>query len=273
MSLISASNLGKIYRTHSLVGASAGKTVLQDISLSVREGETVALLGRSGCGKSTLARLLAGLEQPTTGEVLFRDKPVSGLDRSDIKAFRRDVQLVFQDSPSAVNARFTIRDIIAEPLRHLTSLDQGQRQDRIRTLLNMVELPPDIADRLPGQVSGGQLQRVCIARALAVNPRLIILDEAVSNLDIHLQASALTLLARLQRENGIAYLFVTHDLRLVRGFASRCLVMDEGRIVEESMVADCAGMTHPASRLLHAAVLPPLPERTGKRLILSGQAL
>lgn len=261
MSLISASNLGKIYRTQSLIGASAGKTVLQDISLSIREGETVALLGRSGCGKSTLARLLAGLEQPTTGEVQFRGEPVSRLDRAGMKAFRRDVQLVFQDSPSAVNARFTIRDIIAEPLRHLTSLDEVQRQDRIRTLLNMVELPPDIADRLPGQVSGGQLQRVCIARALAVSPRLIILDEAVSNLDIHLQASALALLTRLQRESGIAYLFVTHDLRLVRGFAARCAIMDEGRIVEEGNAVEIAGMSHPATRLLHAAVLPPMPRR------------
>jgi nickel transport system ATP-binding protein len=263
MTLISAGNLGKVYRTHSLVGASARTTVLQDVSMSIREGETVALLGRSGCGKSTLARLLVGLERPTSGEVLFRGKPVSRLDRTEAKAFRRDVQLVFQDSPSAVDARFTVRAIIAEPLRHLTSLDKIQREDRVQELLKMVELPADIAYRLPAQVSGGQLQRVCIARALAVNPKLIILDEAVSNLDIHLQASALALLAKLQQENGIAYLFVTHDLRLVKRFAARCVIMDEGRIVEEINAAGFDGAKHPASRLLQEAVLPPLPITSG----------
>lgn len=259
MSLISARHLGKIYRIHSLVGASVRKTVLQDVSLTIGEGETVALLGRSGCGKSTLARLLVGLEQPSSGEVLFRGEPVSKQDRTQAKAFRREVQLVFQDSPSAVDARFTVRDIIAEPLRHLTALNDVEREDRVQELLRLVELPADIAGRLPAQVSGGQLQRVCIARALAVDPKLIILDEAVSNLDIHLQASALALLARLQRENGIAYLFVTHDLRLVRRFAARCLVMDEGRIVEEIASADFDQAKHAASRLLQAAVLPPLP--------------
>lgn len=261
MSLISAANISNVYQTHSLVGASARKTVLNKVSLSVAEGETVALLGRSGCGKSTLARLLVGLERPTSGEILFRGTPVSKLDRAGTQAFRREVQLVFQDSPSATNARFTIRAIIDEPLRHLTSLDEVQRRVRVRDLLDMVELPSDIADRLPSQVSGGQLQRVCIARALAVHPRLIILDEAVSNLDIHLQASALELLGRLQRESGVAYLFVTHDLRLVRRFASRCVIMDQGEIVEEIASAEIDNLQHPASRLLRDAVLPPLPTR------------
>lgn len=264
MILISATNLGKVYQNHSLVGASQAKMVLKDVSLSIEEGETVALLGRSGCGKSTLARLLVGLERPTSGEVRFRGKPLSTLDRNDMKAFRRNVQLVFQDSPSAVDARFTIRAIIAEPLRHLTDLDETARQRRVDELLEMVELPPDIVDRLPSQVSGGQLQRVCIARALAVDPKLIVLDEAVSNLDVHLQASALALLARLQRESGVAYLFVTHDLRLVRKFATRCLVMDEGRIVDELESADEDGMQHDASKLLCEAVLPPLPSARAK---------
>ncbi|QTO00435.1 nickel import ATP-binding protein NikE [Brucella sp. 458] len=261
MSLISADNIVKIYQSHSLVGASARKTVLHDISLSIRQGETVALLGRSGCGKSTLARLLVGLERPTSGEVRFRGVPLTKLDRSGMKAFRREVQLIFQDSPGAVNARSSVRAIIGEPLRHLTSLDETRREERIQELLRLVELPREIADRLPAQVSGGQLQRICIARALAVNPKLIILDEAVSNLDIHLQASALALLTKLQQEGGIAYLFVTHDLRLVQKFAARCLVMDEGQIVEEIKTADLDSMKHPASRLLREAVLPPLPVR------------
>jgi nickel transport system ATP-binding protein len=268
MSLIRARSLGKIYRTHSLVGASTRRTVLQDVSISIEEGETVALLGRSGCGKSTLARLLVGLEQPSSGEVLFREKSASKLDRKEAKAFRREVQLVFQDSPGAVNARFTTRDIIAEPLRHLTEMNAVERENRVQELLHLVELPSDIAGRLPAQVSGGQLQRVCIARALAVDPKLIILDEAVSNLDIHLQASALALLARLQRERGIAYLFVTHDLRLVKRFAARCLVMDQGRIVEEIASTDFDEARHPASQLLQHAVLPPLPGASGAKGIL-----
>lgn len=266
MMLISASNIGKVYRTHSLVGASANKTVLQDVSISIGEGETVALLGRSGCGKSTLARLLAGLEKPTMGEVLFRGKSISKLDRAEAKAFRRDVQLVFQDPPSAVDARFTVRAIIAEPLRHLTSLDQSRRERRIRELLKMVELPPEIIDRLPAQVSGGQLQRICIARALASDAKLVILDEAVSNLDIHLQASALALLQMLQQESGISYLFITHDVRLARRFSSRCMVMDNGRIVENCATADVDAMNHAASRLLLDAVLPPLPDDRQPRI-------
>ncbi|CAH1667181.1 Ni(2(+)) ABC transporter ATP binding subunit NikE [Hyphomicrobiales bacterium] len=262
MSLLRAIDVCKDYRTYSLVGASAGKRVLDTVSLTIAEGETVALLGRSGCGKSTLARLLVGLERPTSGQVLFRDKPVAALARRELAEFRRQVQLVFQDSPGAVNARFTVRAIVSEPLRHLTALDEIGREARIRELLDMVELPAGIADMLPSQVSGGQLQRVCIARALAVGPKLVILDEAVSNLDTHLQASALALLERLQAERGVSYLFVTHDLRLVRRFASRCLVMDDGRIVEEVADPSSGKMKHPASRLLSEAVLPPMPLRT-----------
>lgn len=259
MSLISAVDIGKTYQTHSLLGRGIRKQVLENISFAIKEGETVALLGRSGCGKSTLARLLVGLEQPSSGKVLYRGRSINALRRRETQGFRRNVQLVFQDSPGAVNGRFTVRAIICEPLRHLTALDQTRREARVREVLEMAELPANIADMLPSQVSGGQLQRVCLARALAVNPKLVVLDEALSNLDTHLQASALALLAKLQRDNGTAYLFVTHDLRLARRFASRCLVMDEGRIVEELPTAALEDMRHPASRLLRDAVLPPMP--------------
>ncbi|OHV82879.1 nickel import ATP-binding protein NikE [Rhizobium sp. LCM 4573] len=262
MSLISAVDVSKTYQTHALLGRGIRKQVLENISLAIEEGETVALLGRSGCGKSTFARLLVGLEQPTSGEVHYRGRSIDELRHRETQGFRRDVQLVFQDSPGAVNGRFTVRAIICEPLRHLTTHDRAGREARMRELLEMVELPADIADMLPSQVSGGQLQRVCIARALAANPKLIILDEAVSNLDTHLQASALDLLRKLQRDSGMAYLFVTHDLRLARRFASRCLVMDEGRIVEEFPAASFEAMQHPASQLLKSAILPPMPAKT-----------
>ncbi|WP_208246178.1 nickel import ATP-binding protein NikE (plasmid) [Rhizobium sp. T1470] len=258
MFLISAESVSKSYRTFSLVGASSARAVLYDVSLSISNGETVALLGRSGCGKSTLARLLTGLERPDVGTISYRGQPINGLDH---QLFRRDVTMVFQDSPSAVNPRFDIRRIISEPLRHLTGLDSSAREARVMELLRMVELPADIADMLPSQVSGGQLQRICIARALAPKPKLVILDEAVSNLDIHLQASALALLAKLQKSEGIAYLFVTHDLRLIDRFADRILVMEQGRIVEECAATDPGRLRHQASILLRQAVLPALPKK------------
>ncbi|MDQ0324900.1 nickel transport system ATP-binding protein [Rhodopseudomonas julia] len=261
MSLLRAETVAKHYQTYSLVGASASRMALDGVSLSIGEGETVGLLGRSGCGKSTLARLLCGLEQPGQGQVFYRNHDLRHLTRAQRRAFRRDVQMVFQDSVSAVDPRFDMRAIIAEPLRHLTDLDARAREARIRELLEMVELPAGIAGMLPSQVSGGQLQRVCIARALAPRPKLIILDEAVSDLDVHLQASAIALLAKLQESEGIGYLFVTHDLRLVERFAERVVVMDEGRVVEEVPTGSLAALTHPASLLLKDAVLPPLPER------------
>ncbi|MGV2125919.1 nickel import ATP-binding protein NikE [Agrobacterium vitis] len=261
MILLQAKHLSKHYQHYSLLGASPARTVVEDVSLSIANSETVALLGRSGCGKSTLARLLAGLEQPDKGEICFNGTALGKLAKADKAAFRRSVQMVFQDSPSAVNPRFDIRAIIDEPLRHLTNLNEADREHRLREVLDMVELSLAIASKLPGQVSGGQLQRVCIARALACSPKLIILDEAVSNLDLHLQTSALSLLKDLQDKTGIAYLFVTHDLRLVERFASRVLIMDAGRIVEETPTGALAHVSHPASLLLKSAILPAYPRQ------------
>lgn len=261
MTLLHAKHLSKRYRHHSLLGASPARTAVDDVSLSIANSETVALLGRSGCGKSTLARLLAGLEKPDAGEICFNGTALGRLAKAEKATFRSAVQMVFQDSPSAVNPRFDIRAIINEPLRHLTTLSETDRENRIREVLDMVELPLAIAGQLPGQLSGGQLQRVCIARALACAPKLIILDEAVSNLDLHLQTSALSLLKTLQDKTGMAYLFVTHDLRLVERFASRVMIMDAGRIVEEATTGALAHLSHPASLLLKSAILPAYPRR------------
>lgn len=261
MTLLEARHISKIYRHASLLGKSPERTVINDVSLCLAKSETVALLGRSGCGKSTLARLLAGLEPPDKGEVLFQGKALKQLKAAEKNQFRRSVQMVFQDSPSAVNPRFDIGAIIEEPLRHLTNLTAADRQSRIRDVLDMVELPSAITSQLPGQVSGGQLQRVCIARALACAPKLIILDEAVSNFDLHLQTSALSLLKNLQDRTGIAYLFVTHDLRLVERFAARVLIMDAGQIVEETETGALAHVSHPASLLLKSAILPAYPRK------------
>ncbi|MBK1677158.1 nickel import ATP-binding protein NikE [Rhodospirillum rubrum] len=257
--LLTARAATKSYRTVSLVGRSPAKTVLSAATVTLSEGETVALLGRSGSGKSTLARLLLGLEKPDHGEIAFRGRPLGGFSRADWRAFRGAVQMVFQDSLGAVNPRHRVGRIIGEPLRHLTTLDDAGRAARRDALLCQVGLTPEDADKLPQQMSGGQLQRVCIARALAPGPRLLVLDEAVSNLDLMLQIQMIDLLKDLQRQTGMAYLFVTHDLRLVERFCQRVIVLDEGKIVEEAPVTGAQRFEHPASRALQRAILPVRP--------------
>ncbi|MCC9620441.1 nickel import ATP-binding protein NikE [Thalassospira sp. MA62] len=263
MSLLSAHNVSHGYRSFSLLGPSGHQAVLDDVSVDIDRGETVALLGRSGCGKSTLARLLVGLETPKSGEVMFGDKPLRRLSRADRHALRRSVQMVFQDSVSAVNPRHTIGDIIAEPLRHLTDLTASQREERVIELLESVELGRNDAQKRPSAMSGGQLQRVCIARALAPEPALVILDEAVSNLDLLLQIQTLDLLRTLQEKSGLSFLFITHDVRLVERFCSRVMVMDGGKIVEEATVNGPVRLRHPASKMLQDAILPALPKSCG----------
>lgn len=234
-------------------------TVLRDIQFDIALGETVALLGRSGCGKSTLARMLVGLETPRYGDVAWRGASLTSLKGEATGAFRRDIQLVFQDAVSAVNPRKTVREIISEPLRHLFSLSREERTQRVEEMLLAVDLAPALLDKRPAQLSGGQLQRVCLARALVVRPQLLILDEAVSNLDLMLQADIIALLKRLQAQFATACLFITHDLRLVERFCQRVLVMDSGRIVETAAVSLPLRLTSAAGQALQRAVLPPFP--------------
>lgn len=259
MSLLSANNLFHAYRNYSLVGASRSQPVLNGVSLDIKAGETVALLGRSGCGKSTLARILVGLERPEAGFVRFNGQLLREFSKAGWLDFRRAVQMVFQDPIGAVNPRARVDEIISEPLRHLCGLDQDQRQSRVYELLHSVDLHHRDAQKYAHQLSGGQLQRVCIARALAPNPKLIILDEAVSNLDLHLQAQVLELFRNLGGEGKVSYLFVTHDLRLVERFCTRVLVMDKGLIVEEASVSGRLNLTSEAGRTLQDAVLPAWP--------------
>ena len=239
-------------------------TVLKEVSLALKSGETVALLGRSGCGKSTLARLLVGLESPTRGSVCWRGEPLSRLNHAKQKAFRRDIQMVFQDAISAVNPRKTVREILREPMRHLLSLTKAEQLARASDMLRAVDLDDSVLDKRPPQLSGGQLQRVCLARALSVEPQLLILDEAVSNLDLVLQAGVIGLLKKLQRQFGTACLFITHDLRLVERFCQRVMVMDEGQIVETQVVGDKLTFSSHAGRVLQNAVLPAFPVRRNK---------
>lgn len=239
--------------------------VLNDVTMSLKAGETVALLGRSGCGKSTLARLLVGLESPRQGDVFWQGESLSQLNHAGQKAFRREIQMVFQDAISAVNPRKTVSEILREPMRHLLSLSKNEQLARARELLQAVELDDALLNQRPPQLSGGQLQRVCLARALAVEPRLLILDEAVSNLDLVLQANVIRLLKKLQQQFGTACLFITHDLRLVERFCDRVMVMEAGQIVETQTVGDTLTFTSAAGQTLQNAVLPAFPVRRRAR--------
>lgn len=255
VSLLRAHHLAHGYTRGGLLSRKHRVQVLRDLNLDLREGESVGLLGASGSGKSTLARLLMGAETPEHGQVLFQD----GRAEAGGKTFLRDVQMVFQDAPSAFNPRLSVGWSIAEPLRHLCGLDAQACATRVATLLEQVQLCPEDANKLPSQLSGGQLQRAGIARALAVEPRLIILDEALSNLDRTLQLHMLELLAGLRERLGTAFLLITHDLSLVRYFCQRVLLLADGSIVEDHRVTPGMRFAHPAGQLLQAAVLPSEP--------------
>ena len=238
--------------------------VLKEVSLALKSGETVALLERNSSGKSTLARLLVGLESPAQGSVCWRGEPLCRLNRAKQKAFRRDIQMVFQDAISAVNPRKTVREILREPMRHLLSLTKAEQLARASAMLKAVDLDDSVLDKRPPQLSGGQLQRVCLARALVVEPKLLILDEAVSNLDLVIQAGVIRLLKNLQQQFGTACLFITHDLRLVERFCQRVMVMESGQIVETTAVNTPLRLQSMAGRALQRAVLPAFPPTLAK---------
>ncbi|MBI0433462.1 ATP-binding cassette domain-containing protein [Roseomonas sp. KE0001] len=263
MSLLDLRAVSHGYRQGGLFSRRGAKPVLREASLRVAPGECVALLGPTGSGKSTLGRLALGLERPWAGEVLFDGAPLLNRRGRMAPGNRRAVQAVFQDPHGATSPRLTAFEVVAEPL-HAEELDRSTLRDRVAALLEDVGLDPAAMDRLAHRLSGGQLQRLCIARALAPAPRLVLLDEAVNSLDLETQARVLELLRSLRRRTGMAYLFVTHDLRLVKGFADRCYVMQDGQSLE---VADPfgPGPVPPAMAALRAAILPAWPNPRSSR--------
>ncbi|HSM08784.1 MAG TPA: ATP-binding cassette domain-containing protein [Gemmatimonadota bacterium] len=203
------------------------------VDLDVEEGLTTALVGESGCGKSTLGRLLLALEAPTAGRVEYRGRDLASLDAAALRAFRRSAQVVFQDPYGSLNPRLTVGSMLREALGVHGIARGGDARRRVEALLDRVGLPADASGRYPHEFSGGQRQRVGIARALSVEPEFIVLDEPVSALDVSVQAQILNLLRELQRDLGLTYLFVSHDLAVVRNLADRIVVMHRGRIVEQ----------------------------------------
>ena len=258
------------------LGRAAGVVrAVDDVSFTIRRGETLGLVGESGCGKTTTGRCVLQLERPTSGQVIFEGRDLTALSDSELRPVRRRIQVIFQDPYSSLNPRMTVGQIIAEPLAvHGIVTERSARTARVQDLLSHAGLLPAMARRYPHELSGGQRQRVGIARALAMEPSLIICDEPVSALDVSIQAQIINLLEELQTKLGLTYLFVAHDLSVVRHISDRVAVMYLGKIVEitdrKSLYED---PQHPYTKALLSAVPIPDPEIEARRehVVLGGE--
>ena len=256
-----------------LFGAAKGVVhAVDDVSFSIEPGRTLGVVGESGCGKTTTAKLVLLLEQPTAGDIRFEGRGLRTLDAEGIRQYRRSVQAVFQDPFASLNPRMRVGDIIVEPLVTNQTLSSGQVRQQVARLLDLVGLPARSADLFPHEFSGGQRQRIAIARALALSPKLVVLDEPVSALDVSIRAQILNLLRDLQRDLGLAYLFIAHDLAAVAHMSHTIVVMYLGQVVEYGPAKTVAtDPQHPYTRALFSAALPAHPDEAREEIILPGE--
>jgi len=267
MSLIELVGIRKSYRQGGILGGRRSVEVLRGVDLAIEPGRCLGLLGVSGCGKSTTGRLILGLEEPDAGAVLYKGRNLRGLNRQEKSLFRRNSQVVFQNSHGAVNPRFRAWSIVTEPISNFERLNEGELRKRAADLLKKVGLTEKDMDKLPHQFSGGELQRVCVARAIALNPEFIVLDEAVSSLDMLNQSLILDLLMALKGETGVTMLFISHDLRVLLKMSDALAVMDHGRI--SAYIHDLAKLDSsdilddPTFKMLAQSLLPAEPSTNG----------